>query len=260
MLSPRKFVFRLLLPLVVLAVVVLVILVMNLSKVVRVGVEQGGTMVLGVPTQLESADVSLLGGSLGLNGLSLGSPEGFEADEMLHLGHMRVKIKIMSVMSEEIVIREIVVDGAEVTLEFADGKTNWGVLMDALESEPDEEEKEMKNVRIDRVSFTNGKLRIIGIPLIGSATAPLPSVDIPEIRTADGTGVTVRKALVAVVASLGEAITSAVEDVIPSEKLGEMTKELGSIKEAAGGLLEEVGRPKDLIGGILGGREDEDEE
>ncbi len=259
MLSPRKFIFRLLLPLVAVAVVVLVILVMNLSKVVRVGVERGGTMVLGVPTQLESADVSLLGGSLGLDGLSLGSPEGFKADEMFRLGHMHVKVKIMSVMSEEIVIEEIVVDGAQVTLEFADGKTNWGVLMEALEREPDEEEKEMKNVRIGRVSFTNGEIKIVGIPLIGTATAPLPSVNIEDIRTADGAGVTVRKALVAVIASLSEKITSAVKDVIPSEKVGEMTEELGSIKEAAGGLLDKVGKPEDFIGGILGGRQDEDE-
>ena len=64
--------------LVVLLVVALVFIAHNMGRIVKVGVERGGSLVLGVSTSLDSASVSLLGGTAGLDGLTLGSPEGFK--------------------------------------------------------------------------------------------------------------------------------------------------------------------------------------
>ncbi len=63
----------------------------------------------------------------------------------------------------------------------------------------EEEKEEMtKSIRLDRRVFTNGKINIEGMPV----RVPLPTVEIKDIRTADGTGVTVRNVLVQVVESL----------------------------------------------------------
>ena len=76
--------------LLVLVVIAVILLVLNLGKVVKIGVEKGGSLVLDVPVTLDDASVSILKGSAGLDGLKLGSPEGFKAPEMFALGHARL--------------------------------------------------------------------------------------------------------------------------------------------------------------------------
>jgi hypothetical protein len=225
------------------ALVVGLLVVANLGRIVKVGVEKGGTAVLGVPTELEKASVSLLGGTVGFDGLKLGSPEGFDAPEMFKLSHMHVSADIGSMTSDEIVVREVVVDGAEITLEFSGGKTNWGTLLSQLESEPvDEEEAESeKKIRIDRIAFSNCKLRVQGIPIAGSAAIPLPSVEITDLRSADGSGMTVGNVLADVISSLYRSILGAVKGVVAVEELEKLGKEAQEVVGDAGAVLKDAG-------------------
>jgi hypothetical protein len=232
-------------------------------------VEKGGTLVLGVPTELDGASVSILAGSFGLDGLTLASPEGFEAPEMFRLGHGHAKADLASLMSDEIVIREVVIDGPEITFELSEGKTNWGVLMERLKSEPTEEEKEAgKRIRIDRIVFSNGKVKLAGIPLAGTVGVPLPDLEIRNLGAADGTGVTVRTALTDIVASLNTSVVSVVKGALPAEQLAELGDELESVLTGAGELAGEAEaaaedvvkdaaeKAKGILGGILGDDED----
>src|SRR5687768_11010647 len=77
--------------LVVLAVIVviavaLVALYLNLNSIVRRTVEKQSTASLNLKTELESANVSLFGGKIGLRNFKLDSPAGFMADDMMSLG------------------------------------------------------------------------------------------------------------------------------------------------------------------------------
>ncbi|MHC4480821.1 MAG: DUF748 domain-containing protein [Planctomycetota bacterium] len=230
----------------VLVLVVGLLVVGNLDGLVETGVEKGGTLVLGVPTELEAASVSLLGGEVGLDGLTLGSPEGFDAPQMFELAHAHTTVDVGSLTSDEIVVHEVVVDGAEVTLELAGGKTNWGVLMGRLKSEaPPEKEEEKaaagRKIRIDRVAFTGGKIKLAAIPVAGSVSVPLPDVEVKDLRTAEGKGVTVKKALADVIQSLYTSILVAVKDVVPAEQLAELSRELESLVGEAGAKLREAG-------------------
>ena len=106
--------------LVVLAAIVGVVVIINLDRIVKVGVEKGGSLILGVPVRVDNVSVSLTGGSIGLDGLTLGSPEGFSAKEMFKLGHAHVDVDLWSLRTEEMVVHEVVVDGAEITFEVYD--------------------------------------------------------------------------------------------------------------------------------------------
>ncbi len=190
-----KKLIKLLVVVVVLLAIGAVILLLSLNRAAKVAVETGGSMVLGVPTTLEKTKVSVRDGTFGFDGLVLGSPEGFKADEIFRLGHGHVEVKLASLLGDEVVI-----DSAETTIEMSGGRINWDVIMEGLKGEPSEEEKEemTKSIRLDRRVFTNGKINIEGMPV----RVPLPTVEIKDIRTADGTGVTVRNVLVQVVESL----------------------------------------------------------
>ncbi len=259
--------------LIVLLVVLGVLLVLNLDRVVKAGVEKGGTLILGVPTKLDSASVSLLGGTVDLNGLTLGSPEGFDAPEMLRLGHAHVSVDLGSLRSKEMVVHEVVIDGAEVTLEFSGTKTNWGALMKHLESEPAEEEQKRKSerkLRISRIVFSNGSVNVRGIPLTSSATLGLPDLEITEFGTGEGTASTVVGVLAGVVRQLYCSVLGAAKGLIPAEQMQEIAGELKSLAGEAGGALKEAssaveglgkgaaGAAGGLLRGVLGGDEKDD--
>jgi hypothetical protein len=263
---------------VVLLVVGGILLLSNLDKIVKIGVEEGGTMVLGVPVQLEGATVAVREGTVGLDGLKIGSPEGFEEVNMFNLDHAHTTVDIGSLRGDEIVVKDVVIDGALITLEFDGGKTNWGALLKQLEGEPKEEEakkKSQKNIRIDRIVFTNGKIRIAGIPLVGSATVPLPTLEITDLAPADGTPSTVGNVLADVVRSLYKSILAAAGDVLPTEQVEALAKEAGALLGEAGAAIKDAGakvgeaagdaaknlgdKAGGVIKGLFGDKKDEEE-
>jgi len=271
---------RILLLLIVLLGVGVYVLVSNLDAIIKMGVQKGGTAVLQVPTVLDGVTVSIKDGKLGFDGLALGSPEGFSADEMLRVAHAHVTMDLRSLRQEEMIIREVVVQGPEVTLELSGGKTNWGALLKTLEKTEEESADEseaqsgeeaaaQRKVRIDRVVIENGKIKVTGLPLVKTATVPLPRVEIKDLRTADGTPLTVAKALSQVISSLYKSIIGAVGDIVPVEQLNKIKGEAVELLGTAGGLFGDAGgkvaeplskgaeKAKGLIGGILGGKKDE---
>ena len=230
--------------LVVLVVIALVLVGSNLGKLIQVGVEKGGPMVLGVPTTLDKATVSVRRGEVGLDGLALGSPEGFDAESMFSLDHVHTSVDIGSLRSDEIVVNEVVIDGPRITLEFSGGRTNWGALLSELES-PAEEEKEkeagQKKIRIGRILLSNAKVSIAGIPLAGTATVPLPRLEMTDIGSADGGVATVRNVLADVIRSLYKSILTAAADVLPTEQIKQLGDEALSLLGDAGGLALKAG-------------------
>ena len=254
----RKLV-RVIAVLLVLAIVLLVVIALSLDRLLKAGIEKGGTAVLGVPTTVERASVSIPEGTLQLDQFVLGSPEGFEAPEMFRLGHMHVTLDLLSLRGNEIVVKDVIIDGPEVTLEFAGGKTNWGVLSERLKGEPSKEEKEMKDIRVDRVVFRNAKIKLKGVPLAETRGIPLPNVEVTDLRTADGEGLKARDAIAQVVASLREKMAGALEDTLPAEQLSSLKRQIASGVEAAGGLIGGGTKPKEVPKDILGGKDTEGE-
>ncbi|MCK4283864.1 MAG: hypothetical protein KAX44_06075 [Candidatus Brocadiae bacterium] len=257
----------------VVVVVGLVLVASNLDKIIKIGVEKGGTLVLGVPTTLEKATVAVREGTVGLDGLVLGSPEGFAEPSMFELAHAHTTVDIGSLRKEELVIHEVIIDGPKITLEFAGGTTNWGTVLERLEREPKDEEakqKSQKKLRVDRIVFSNGKIRIAGFPVAGSATVPLPTLEITDLAPADGTSQTVGGVLADVIRSLYKSILAAATDVVPTEQIEKLGKEafaaVGDATATAKEAGEAVGeaakdateKAKGLLRGVLPGLKDEE--
>jgi hypothetical protein len=261
--------------LVVVGLILAVVTFSNLGKIIKVGVEKGGTVVLGVPVTLKDATVSVKEGSVGMDGLAIGSPAGFTAPDMFSLGHASATVDIGSLRGDEIVVKEVVVDGPRITLEFAGGTTNWGTLMARLQKEPSPEEKakeSKKKMRIDRIAVSNGKITIAGIPLAGSATVPLPSLELKDVGSGGGGGggggSSVRTVIADVVSKLYAGIIDAAGSVVPTEQLQKLGAgalsaagqaggaAAGAAKGAAGAA---AGAAKGALKGILGGGDNKDQ-
>jgi len=230
---------------VLVAVVVVIVLVVGLSlnSIVRKAIVTVAPMVLGVPVELEGAAVSPLRGKVVLEGFALGSPEGFDEPAMFRVGRVSVRAKISSFLSDELVVHEVEIDRPEMTLEVEGTRTNWGALIAQLEKKEEataeapaeEAAKAQKKIRIGVIRFTNGKVRISGLPLAGSEGIPLPSLEITEFGTGDATAVTVATMVKAIVRSLYMAIVQAADKIIPADQLKKLGLDAGAVVKDLGG-------------------------
>jgi hypothetical protein len=226
----------------------------NLGRIVKFGVEQGGSLALGVPVRLEDAKVSVSAATLTLDGLTVGSPEGFGAPYMFELAHASATVDVGSLRSDLIVIKDVTVDAPRVTLEFSGGSTNWGVLLAHLKKPAAQPSK--KKMQIGHLVITNGKLAIAGVPVAGTAAVPLPPVDVHDVGGGASGGASVQTVLTDVVSSLYLAIGEAAKQVVPAQQLealgGEARSQLGNAGSAAQGA---AGKATQALKGLLGGSE-----
>lgn len=251
------------------AIVGLVIVFFRLNSVVQFGVEKGGTRVLGVDTKLRDADVSPFGGSAAINGLTLGSPEGFDADTMYRMEHARVGLNVWSLTSDDIHIREVVVDAPEMTLEFKGTRMNWTTLMKRLQEGREEEKageaKPGKRMRIDRLVFKNARVEVVGLPAKVEGGLSLPNIEMNDLKTADGGGLTPRQLLLKVIPEVIKAAREQLKLELPAGQLDEISGQLQKNLEdlgTGGAAGETIEKGKESIGGavegLLGGKKDED--
>src|SRR5689334_21657429 len=70
-----------------------VILWINLNRIVKHTVETQASAQLQLKTELNSAALSIFGGSVNLNDLTIASPEGFAAPQMFRLTNADVNVK-----------------------------------------------------------------------------------------------------------------------------------------------------------------------
>ena len=104
-----------------LGIIGIIIVGMSLNALVKTGVETMGSKVLGVPVTLKEVDISLLSGGkdvqVSLNELIIKNPDEYETDYAFSLSNIRVLVDQKSVLTNTVVIDEIIIDGLAITFE-----------------------------------------------------------------------------------------------------------------------------------------------
>ena len=181
---------------VMLVVLLVVAVALLINPVVESAIEGAVGFTTELDTELESADIGILSGDLGFDGLHIANPPGFEEGPLLSLGTFRTTYDLQSLTSDVIQIEEVVLDGLELNLELKGTKSNIQPLLERLRelsrstggtdeggtppTEPDSEPSaEGPEVHIGRVKVAGVKagLRITGIPAIDGVY----SINVPPI-------------------------------------------------------------------------------
>ena len=285
-----KTLLRIVLALVVLIVLALFGVFMYLDRIVKSTIETQASSQLAVPTTLDKASLSLLGGKVNLTQLDIGSPKGFSADHMFELGGLDVAVDYGQLKKEPIRIKQITITKPKFVLEQADGKMNFKAIMDQLP--PTDPNKKTVKVIIDELTVTDAtvEVRLGKLPGLGDMkpiVVNVPSMTLKSIGS-DGNAQN-GAALKDVVMQVATALASKAGDsgALPAQfkallggdlasvagKLGgEFTKQLGGITQGLQGNLEKVVPGVDLksvipgkdidpgkaLGGLLGGDKDKD--
>ena len=128
-----KWVFRIVLVVLVLVLVAGVIVYLSLNGIVKGQIQTQGTAATGVDTRVDSVNLSPFNGSLGLNDFTLDNPEGFGDGSVFKFNDADVKVSLASLFDEEVVVNRVHVDGAEVLVKLDGTRLNIKQLYDQIQ-------------------------------------------------------------------------------------------------------------------------------
>ena len=256
----KKILVRIFIGIVALVIIALVVVFFSLNSIVKKGVETVGPMITKVDVKLGSADISPFSGSGRLSKLVVGNPEGFKSPQCMQVGDAKVGVQIGSVLKDVIVVNEINVQSAEITLEGSLKGNNLSKLMDNIQGSSAEagnqpkpkgqapaagESKSSKKFIVKDVLIEGTKVHAaLDIPGLGmqNFTLPLPPVHVQDIGVKEG-GVTAEQLTQAIMKPVFDATMTAVEQQVGN--LG------GSLKNLGTNGLNGVGTAVKGIGGLF---------
>jgi hypothetical protein len=241
---------------VALVIIMLLVVSFGLGGIVKKAVTTIGPKALGAPVELKSVRVSPFSGLIHIKGLKIGNPEGFHTDSAMELSEFKVKVKLSSLLTDKIVVSEILIDAPQITYEKSLKSSNLATLQKNVEAfvgpsaeQPATEEvpeaevteaKPAKKVQIDKLLVRNGSVKLSFTALKGNQmTIPLPAIEKEGIG-ADKEGASFADAAKEVWGSIMDGVTGVVGSA------GGVLKDVGTgtvdaVKDGASGLIKGVG-------------------
>ena len=166
----------------------------SLDVLVKWTLEHYGPDVTGSPVRVAQVDISPRTGEGRILGLEVGSPAGFKAPHALRLGAVRLSLDPATLMKDVVHVRELLIEGPEVTYERGAKATNLDAIQQRIDAyatkleggeggaPPDGKAREQRRhfvidrlvIRAARVTMTNSALRGQGL-----------GFDIPDIELLD---------------------------------------------------------------------------
>ena len=248
-------------PLIAIPSIILIVFVffsLFINTIVKKSVESLGPKITQTPVNLQIVKISLLSGHSEIRGLVVGNPEGFHTDSALKFDTIVIDISPISIFSNKVIIRDILIDGTEITYETSVKGSNVSKIKKNIETfsssshsqtnksgELPNDQKETKKVQIDTFSLQNGKIRLSAKLLQGKTLdIPLMKVQLNDIGKESGSASfpevieklsdAIYKAIVAAVAGSGKSIERGVNAMTDSAKEVDETAKEGLSKAIDG--------------------------
>jgi len=228
----KKFIFRLLIALVVVVVLGVLAVGLFLDKAIKSGVETFGPKLTKTDIKLQSVSLSLLSGAGTVKGLVLGNPVGFKTPSAINVGEATLALKPASLLSDKIVITSIKVQGPEITFETNLKNNNLSKILSNVQEATSGEQKEpakpqepsqpkpakpARKLEVDEFIIAGGRIHVSVTALGGgTATVPLPDIHLQALGTGPE-GITpaelTKRVLEAIEQGAAQAASGAVTDI-----------------------------------------------
>jgi hypothetical protein len=105
-------------------------LYMAIDTIVASVLRSEGTSVLGVQTQVESVKLGLFRPSTEIRGLTIANPEGFSRPNFVHVDRAEISATVGTMLSSDIQIPLVVIDGLTLDIEQINEKLNIDVIVE----------------------------------------------------------------------------------------------------------------------------------
>jgi len=223
--------------LVVIILIVVGIAVYGASQsetIIRTAVLEYAPKATGSDVSLDKVSVSLLGGSAGLSGLTVGNPAGFKSDHAFDLGNMSVMIDLKSLTQDVIRIKEVRIDGADLIYEIGTKGNNIGKIQKNIEAYTQSlglkaSEDSTAKFIVDHIYITGTKVKLASDLLGGKGAAlALPDIHLKNIGTEDK-GATAGEVGTAVFGAINKGLGKIVTKDMLNKGLKDVKKKIGDL-------------------------------
>lgn len=153
--------------------VVLIMVQLFADRALKAGIEMGASRALKVAVEVSDVDLSVLAGSLGIEGLVINNPQGYQHKKLLELSRAKVKVDVASLMSDEIHIKQIKLDGMTMVIEQKGLTNNLKEIIDGLDrqdkpkTEEPEKQGKARQLIVDDLKITNVTVKVKMLPVPG---------------------------------------------------------------------------------------------
>jgi hypothetical protein len=220
---------------------------MSIDGIAASAVRQGGTYVLGVPVDVKSMSIGVFSGQIGLDGLQIDNPEGFDEPRLMATGQFAMAIEGGSIFSDTIKVPVIELDGLDVWYIKKGDTDNVKAILANLErfksgeAPADEAPSEGKKFLVDRLTISNVTLHL-DVPVLGKKTVRVPKIELEGLTKDNAQGLAMGELIGRVFPAMLASVFSVdeVANLIPDLAKGLMNQ-LGSVDELAAQLGSSAG-------------------
>jgi len=221
----------------ILIVILIVVVSLYADRAIKWGIEKAGTKTLDVGVRVEKARLGILSGTLGLENLVIDNPKEYQNPHMLELDSGKIQANIVSLLSDVVKIKEIRLDGVNVTLEQKDVRGNN--IQDILKNIPaDQTQTSGKKLHIETLEISNINVNVKLLPIPGRAdtlTLPLDKITMTNLGEDNklDTAQLISKVLVAITTAIAKEGTG----VLPNDVIGPLNISLKQFEQLSETLL-----------------------
>lgn len=189
--------------------------------ILEIGIETAATKALGVGVDIADVDLSILKGTVEIDGLTVKNPDGYAHKHLFKLSKGRITTDIGSLLNDIVHIEEIKLDGIDLVIEQKALSNN---LKDVISSLPAKDKqkpklkKEAKKLRVNNLEITNVKVEVKLLPLPGkSDTVTLNLAPIRMSNLGDDNQLTTGGLSKKIIVAIAEGISEQGADTLPKE-------------------------------------------
>ncbi len=229
--------------LVILAIIGVVTAVLLANRAVKTAVETAGTKTLNVRVTVGQAKASLLSGTVALQDTTVANPPGYQGAALLKLKQVNLKADTKSLLSKEVLIKDMKLDNMEVFVEQQGLQNN---LYQVIKPLRESHQPTGKSLVIDNLTLTNVTVHVSMTALAGktqNADLKLDSIAMGDLGRSEkmDTAVLIGKILLAVAQGIAEKGSG----ILPKDMAGDLSSALDKAVDIGKTILTPGGKTPD---------------
>ncbi len=246
----RRLILRLVLLLLVLMIVGVGVAWLMVDHLAKSAVERGGTYALGVETKVKGVDLSLLGGTLRMDGMNVSNPEGYNTPHAMKFDRFDFAIDTGSILGDPVRMHNIELWGMEINIEQKLLKTNIGEILENVRrferKSPEEKREEGSGTRIavDRVVIHEVAAHFHVLGMLGGEAEPItiiiPRIELEGLTSDNAKGMFVGELFARVIPAIIEQVLTQAQGKVSLPSLESLRNEAAKTAEALDGIAEQL--------------------
>ncbi len=136
-------------------IIALLVFSLSINSIVKSSIERIGTEMTGTAVTVDRVSISIFTGNGEISGFRVANPDGYGRDYAVEVDHFSISLELTSLLSDEVVVKEIVIESPLIYLEQKVPGNNLNEILRHVRDTSPQETSE-KHLVIERFYLNNG--------------------------------------------------------------------------------------------------------